>query len=100
MKQESPSGFHPIEKIRVSEEIQKGIVQEISELKSLANNHEDFDVLMNFMDAIADFKEELLKEYKEADIDQVPLYHHLIGSGMPEGGKHSSITPKTQLAIE
>lgn len=101
MKSEMPSNYSPIEKIRVSSEVREGIVNEISDLKSAANTHEDFDVLVNFMDAVADFKDELLKEYAQAEIHQVPLYHHLIGSGIPQQASfESSIPPETMLAIE
>ncbi len=93
--------FRPVENVTVSEDINHEIVYTISKLKINANNHEDFEVLEKFMDEVADFKGELLKTYREDDINQVPLFHHLIGSGMAKGAHFDTpISDETRLAIE
>ncbi len=98
---EVPKHFRPVENITVSEDINHEIVYTISKLKTIANNHEDFEVLEKFMDAIADFRGELLKTFQEGYINQVPLYHHLIGSGVAIGTNFDTpITEETKLAIE
>lgn len=98
---EVPKNFRPVETVLVSEKIPVDVIYEITKLKTIANNHEDFEVLEKFMDAVADFKTELLQIYTEAEINQVPLYHHLIGSGVAKDTVFENpINEETRLAIE
>ena len=98
---EVPRSFRPVEGVMVSEAISPKVVEDVTRLKRAANDHEDFEILEQFMNMIADFKSELLQTYTEDELSQVPLYHHLIGSGMAEGT--SFITPiseNNRIAIE
>jgi len=98
---EIPKSFNQVEKVNVSSELDSKVIDDISSLKSAANGHEDFDVTVNFMEAVADFKIELLNAYTEEELNQVPLFHHLIGSGVAVGTTFENpISPTIKLEIE
>lgn len=97
---EVPRKFRPAEVI-VSEKISHEIIYTISKLKTIALNHDNPEVGEKFMDAIMNFRTELFKKYLEDEVEQVPLYHHLTGSGMAKDTVYNTpINEEIRLAIE
>lgn len=84
--------------IKGSETIESELSVLVKELRSRAAEHEDFDITIAFMDAIASFKNTLLQSYTEEDLIQIPLYHELIGSGLPQGATFE--VPVMPLIVE
>lgn len=98
---EIPRSFTQVEKVSVSNEIDNMIIDKISTLKREANDHSDFDVTIEFMDAITDFKTKLLNVYSENELKQVSLFHHLTSSGMRAGEIFENpVDEATKLKIE
>ncbi len=97
--------FHPtVEKSTDETDVEnphEAVIALMKQLRTIALEHDDFEVMSDFMDAIADFDTELTNKYLKSELIQVPMYHSLISSGMAEGTEfENKIESEKKSAIE
>lgn len=85
MKFERANGLTDVQAITVhNESLPDSLIESISLLKAAMSEEEDFEKVVEYSDSVADLSHTLFSQFGEHYVQQVPVYHHLIGSGMSE----------------